>query len=99
MSINSLLGEKTVTKQNSFKLGGDSKKCSVCQKSVYQQEKVEGLDVPIHQSCFYCAFQGCKVKLSLKNYGAYESKRFITNIKVFTTVQIILNMSLSIQTL
>lgn len=72
MSFNSFLGEKQSTKQNS-KLGGDSKKCSVCQKSVYPQEKVEGLDVPIHQTCFYCAYQGCKVKLSLKNYGAYES--------------------------
>jgi len=55
------------------------KKCSVCKKTVYVNEMVEGMDAPIHQTCFYCSYQGCKVKLALTSYGAYDGTFYCPN--------------------
>jgi hypothetical protein len=61
------------------KFGGDAKKCAICAKTVYPQERVDGLDSNIHQSCFYCPYEGCKMKLSKNNYGAYEGVYYCQN--------------------
>jgi hypothetical protein len=61
------------------KLGGGALKCAVCSKTVYNSEATPGIDVPIHTSCFKCQYAGCKVKLTLTNYGSSENIYYCKN--------------------
>lgn len=53
-----------------------NKKCVSCTKTVYREEQVGGVDVPIHSSCFYCQFPGCSVKLQIQTYAAVDKKLY-----------------------
>ena len=44
-----------------FVLQGGGEKCGVCQKTVYQQERVEAGGIPFHKICFKCTC--CKMSL------------------------------------
>eukprot|EP01080_Neovahlkampfia_damariscottae_P010771 gene10771-3390_t len=61
------------------KFGGGGNKCAVCKKTVYNTEAAPGIDVPIHTTCFKCQFAGCKVKLTLTNYGSLENIYYCKN--------------------
>ncbi|XP_076455256.1 uncharacterized protein LOC143289902 [Babylonia areolata] len=49
---------------------GGGEKCGICQKTVYQQERVEAGGIPFHKGCFKC--NNCKMSLNLNNYGQAE---------------------------
>lgn len=56
--------------------GGDC--CKVCEKRVYESEKMivenRGERDVFHKSCFNCQYEGCSVKLDLRNYGSHADK-------------------------
>ena len=55
-----------------FTFGAPAPKCVVCGKRAYPQESISGVTEVVHSTCFKCQYLSCKVKLTLKNYSAFD---------------------------